>query len=52
MSDLQIIKTALTRFVENPNPQIFAIKWDWGSWKTFFWNDFFTEVWLFQRRGI
>jgi hypothetical protein len=30
----------LLKFLKNPDPQVLALKWNWGSWKTYFWNEF------------
>lgn len=40
MSNLQKLKSILMEFLTDDNPWVLAIKWEWGSGKTYFWNDF------------
>ena len=37
---IKIIESILNDFIKSDTPQVIAINWDWGSWKTYFWNNF------------
>lgn len=39
----QQTKVVLTNFVKNPDPEVVALKWEWGVWKTFFWKEEFLK---------
>lgn len=49
---IQQTEEILLDFLKNPEPQVVAIKWDWWSGKTHFWNDFLkkhrndTDLWF------
>lgn len=40
MTNLSTVEKIFQDFLKNQKPQIIALKWDWGSGKTFFWNHF------------
>lgn len=40
MTNLSTVENIFQDFLKNQKPQIIALKWDWGSGKTFFWNHF------------